>query len=425
MIRQTTAAVLSSLLLVGPVSPAWAAPALGTISGQLTVDGRPLSGMGLALVDLNSGEIYRTKSDARGNYRVRVLPGAYVVTSSSLAGLGVGKAPTRVVVESGRVVVASLELMKLPVVYQAPEPQQTPSPATGPQTSGNITHEPIGCLVAGQFPLLDATIEPAASVARARTYFKSALGEAYYFVEGALVEAKFTFKLPKPKLEASPITYYIQATTTEFGESQTAEVQAQVVADESECPEGLKVAPIGPPGAVTVFSATTAAVAVPVGFAATGVAVAGGTIASVALGGAALTLGARELGPDTAAPATTTTTTIPPPLPACRFDGVFTIFPTAPPPPVLQPCVVDPLTEQTTNCPCNILPPSCATRILGAACPENQKGISDLECCTFGASCPPAPAPTAPPPSGLVPVEPPLNQPCDRSLPSVIIPPSK
>src|SRR5438876_8342151 len=123
MLRETTAVALSSLLTLGPSASAWAAPSNGTLSGQVTVEGQPLQGMGLAIVDLKSGEIHRTKSDRQGMYRVEVQPGEYVVTSFSLAGLAVGKAPTRVVVERGRVAVASLDLLKLPIVYLNQEPQ--------------------------------------------------------------------------------------------------------------------------------------------------------------------------------------------------------------------------------------------------------------------------------------------------------------
>jgi hypothetical protein len=359
MFRELTAVSLSALLALSPTSVALAAPSQGTVEGRVTVEGKPLSGMGLAVVDLKSGEIIRTKSDAKGKYRVVVGAGEYVLTSVSLAGLGVGRAPTRIRVEAGKVASASLDLMKLAMVWQDPppvptpgqEPEQKPPVPSGPITAGNITHDPIGCLIAGQFPLIEATIEPAASVARARVYFKSALGSAYYFVEMTLVEGKFVGKLPKPKVEASPITYYIQATTTEFGESQTLEISAQVVADESECPEGLKVAPIGPPGAVTVFSASTAAVAVPVGFAAGGLAIAGGTLALI-LGGAALVVGgAVVVAPNdtttlattttttpsatttttTTTPPTTTTTTTPPPPPAPTTTNPVSPFSPAPP----------------------------------------------------------------------------------------------
>jgi hypothetical protein len=320
--------------------------------------------MGLAVVDLKSGEIHRTKSDAQGNYRLRVEAGEYVVTSLSLAGLGVGKAPSRVVVEAGRVVVASLDLLRLPVVYQTQEPlPQAPVPPSGPQTSGNITHEPVGCLVAGQFPLIEATIEPAASVARARVYFKSALGSAYYFVEMTLQDGKFVGKLPKPKLEASPITYYVQATTTEFGESQTQEIAAQVVADESECPEGLKVAPIGPAGAVTVFSATTAAVAVPVGFAAGGLAIAGGTLALVGglLGAGGLL--ATQLGDTTTTTAPTTTpTTVT--VPTTTTTTTTTTVSTSTTSTTLPNCSFD-SNNNPTNCPCISSPFIPATGFTG------------------------------------------------------------
>jgi hypothetical protein len=351
MLRECTAVAMSSFLALGPSMSAWAVPSNGTVSGQVTIDGRPLQGLGLALIDLKSGEIHRTKSNAKGDYRWQVLPGEYAVTTVSLAGLSVGKAPSRVVVEPGRVVVASLELMKLAIPFQTqtPEPAQTP-PASGPQTAGNITFEPVGCMVAGQFPLIEATIQPAASVARARVYFKSALSPAFYYVEmvqGA--DGKFVGKLPKPKLEASPITWYIMSIMTEGSESQTGETQSVVVADESECPEGLKVAPIGPPGAVTVFSAATAAVAVPVGFAAGGLAIAGGTLAAILLGlgaaaGAVAATGdetTTTLAPTTTTTAvvttTTTTTTTPPPtttttttLPNCSYNTA----------------------GQPTNCPC-------------------------------------------------------------------------
>ena len=124
------------------------------------------------------------------------------------------------------------------------------------------------CFIAGEFPLLDASIEPAASVARARTYFKGAAGDAFYYIEMTQTEGRYFGKLPRPRVEASPITYYLQSTTTEFEESQTQEIEAIVVQDKSECGDRV-VAAIGPAGPVTVFSAATgAAILAPAGFAA-------------------------------------------------------------------------------------------------------------------------------------------------------------
>ena len=79
----------------------------------------------------------------------------------------------------------------------------------------------IGCMIAGQFPMLNARIEPAASVARARAYFKSSQSPNWYYVEMVPADGGgFSGKLPRPKVEATPVTYYIQATTTEFGDEQ-------------------------------------------------------------------------------------------------------------------------------------------------------------------------------------------------------------
>ena len=139
------------------------------------------------------------------------------------------------------------------------------------------------CFIAGEFPLLDASIEPAASVARGRAYFKGAAGEAYYYVEMTQEQGRFFAKLPRPRVEASPITYYLQSTTTEFEESQTQEIEAIVVQDKEECGDRI-VAAIGPAGPVTVFSAATgASILAPTGFAAvaaSGIAV--GVIAVIA-----------------------------------------------------------------------------------------------------------------------------------------------
>jgi hypothetical protein len=154
---------------------------------------------------------------------------------------------------------------------QTPPAAQTPAGPVWAETSGTgaqIQFEPVTCFIAGEFPLLDSGIEPLASVARARVYFKGAAGDAYYYVEMTQEQGRYFGKLPRPRVEASPITYYVQSTTTEFEESQTQEIEAIVVADQAECGD-RKVAAIGPAGAVTVFSAATgASVLAPAGFAA-------------------------------------------------------------------------------------------------------------------------------------------------------------
>ena len=108
-------------------------------------------------------------------------------------------------------------------------------------------------------------------MARARTYFKAAGGESFYYVEMTQDAGRFFGKLPRPKIEASPITYYLQSTTTEFEESQTTEIEAIIVEKREDCGD-RKIAIFGPPGEVTVFSAASGAAIAPIGFAAGGAA---------------------------------------------------------------------------------------------------------------------------------------------------------
>jgi len=183
-----------------------------------------------------------------------------------------------------------------------PADPQAPAGQVFAETSGagaQIQFEPVTCFVAGEFPLLDAGIEPIASVARARVYFKGAAGTSFYYVEMAQETGRYYGKLPRPRIEASPITYYLQSTTTEFDESQTREIDAIVVTDKDECGD-RKVAAFGPTGPVTVFSAATgSSTLAPAGFvAASGLAF--GVVMLIATGAAvAGIVGGIVVGPGT------------------------------------------------------------------------------------------------------------------------------
>src|SRR5712691_7326761 len=308
------ASLVLAVFLASPPVDVVSAPEMGTIKGAVTVSNRPLRGVSLAFVDLASGAIYRTTSVDAGAFQARVPAGRYVLTTENNVGLAVGRAPSMIAVEPGQVAVAEVDLSPIPgaasAAPQEPPPgapqQPLPQPAPGgPVTSTEINHDPIGCMVAGQFPLVDAQIEPAASVARARVYFKAAQSDVWYYVEMTPAEAGFVGKLPRPKIEASPISYYIQATTTEFGENRTPEIAAIVVAEAKDCPGDKKVAAIGPPGEVTVFSAATGAAIAPIGFAAGGLALT--TIALVLAGVFAAGVAVKAATNETT---TTTTTTV-------------------------------------------------------------------------------------------------------------------
>ncbi len=304
-IRRAASLLLVALLALPPGLVS-SAPSSGVIQGTVVLEGRPLSGVTVAFIELDSGDVVRAVSGDDGSFETQAAPGQYAVTTESQAGLAVGRAPVRVAVASGTVANAEVELLTVPSALpqqNAPEgtalpgvpegfdtgvPEGEPQAPAGPvwaETTGTgaeIRFEPVTCFVAGQFPLLDAEMAPIQSVARARLYFKAAVGESFFYVEMTEQEGQFFGKLPPPQVAASPITYYLQATTTEFEESQTREIDAIVVEDEAECGD-LKVAAVGPPGAITVFSAASgASVIAPAGFAALGAGLAIGTVAVIA-----------------------------------------------------------------------------------------------------------------------------------------------
>jgi hypothetical protein len=356
------AVALLALLIALPPGDVSSAPQGGTIRGNVSLEGRPLSGVTVAFIELQSGDVVRAVSKGDGAFETKAPAGDYAVTTESQAGLTVGQAPLKVTVSDGQVATADVSLVAvasaLPqetgaaapgaaAIATPPAGQEPPSspPATPPaegqgagegqapagpvyaETSGagaQIQFEPVTCFVAGEFPLLDASIQPLASVARARVYFKGVAGSAFYYVEMSPDQGRYFGKLPRPQVAASPITYYIQSTTTEFEESQTREIDAIVVQDKGECGD-RKIAAFGPAGAVTVFSASTgASILAPAGFAAAASGLAVGTITVIAGGAAAAgVLGGVVVGPGTGGGGAT-----PPPI---------IVEPTAIPTPVPQP----------------------------------------------------------------------------------------
>jgi hypothetical protein len=362
--RRAAAVVLVTLLASPPVDLR-SAPAVGTIQGTVTLSGHPLTGVEIALIDLQSGAVFRTTTGKGGNFETKLAPGQYAVATENKAGLVVSKAPAYVPVVAGRVASAQIDLLALPsavlqdVPAQAPPPippvptttgaspnpdlPQTPPqtpPAAAPTSGAGINFDAVTCFVAGEFPLLDAGIEPLPNIARARVYFRAAQGSSFYYVEMTQETGRFFGKLPRPKTEASPITYYLQATTTEFEESQTPEIEAIVVEKKEDCGD-RKVAAYGPPGEVTVFSAATGAAISPAGFAAGGAAIAAGTIALIAGGAAAAGIGVGIATKPTPAPTPVPTpvpTPTPTPTPAPTPRPTPEPTPTPRPRPTPTPC---------------------------------------------------------------------------------------
>ena len=365
--RKPAAVVLVALLAIPPV-PVGAAPTLGTVQGTVTLSGRPLAGVEVALIDLQSGAVFRATSGKGGAFEARLAPGQYAVATENRAGLVVSKAPAYVPVVAGQIASARIDLLALPaaVLQDLPAPAPPPlapgqepalpaaaapdvqstmpaePPAAAPTTGAGINFDAVTCFVAGEFPLLDAGIEPLPSIARARVYFRAAQGSSFYYIEMTQETGRFFGKLPRPRIEASPITYYLQATTTEFEESQTPEIEAIVVEKKEDCGD-RKVAAYGPPGEVTVFSSATGAAIAPAGFAAGGAAIAAGTIALIAGGAAAAGIGVGVITNPNPTPSPTPIPTpeptpTPTPIPTPRPSPTPTPTPAPTPKPTPTPC---------------------------------------------------------------------------------------
>ncbi len=321
-------AVALVVLLALPGGSLSSAPGPGIITGVVRLAGQAKSGVTVAFIDLQSGAVVRATTNEKGSFKANAPPGEYAVTTESQAGLAVKQAPLRVGVVAGKEASADVELAAVPqAVLQAPTPPPATEPPAGApaaegqppateprapatpsfaETTGSgaqIQFKPVTCFLAGEFPLLDAKIEPASSVARARIYFRGAKGTFYYYVEMNQEADRYVGKLPRPRVEASPITYYIQSTTTDFEESQTREIEAAVVEKKEDCGD-REMAAFGPPGPVTVFSASTGAVGSPMGFAAAGAAgIAVGVITIIAASAAtAGIVGGVVPGPGTTGP---------------------------------------------------------------------------------------------------------------------------
>jgi hypothetical protein len=72
--RQALSAVLVALL-VSPPLDVLSAPSQGTIQGVVTMQGRPLQGVGVAFIELESGNVVRATSGSNGGFEAKAAPG--------------------------------------------------------------------------------------------------------------------------------------------------------------------------------------------------------------------------------------------------------------------------------------------------------------------------------------------------------------
>lgn len=116
-----------------------------------------------------------------------------------------------------------------------------------------ITLPPIKCVLADRFPQIEAVITPPES--KARFFFKGAGSTEYYYVEMLPKVGRFVAKLPKPKDEAGPLTYYIEVVGPDGAKARTQELAAEVIRSAGSCSDPDAVAEVGPSGDVEVFTA--------------------------------------------------------------------------------------------------------------------------------------------------------------------------
>lgn len=128
---------------------------------------------------------------------------------------------------------------------QAP-PTPTPPPARVAPAGLDIDHKAVGCIVAEQYPRLEACFAPSDGLGRAQVQFRAAKTSAWYAVDMKPDGPCFSTFLPKPKRETTSIDYFVFAVDKQFVESQRPEkapdapYQPRVVRKKSEC-EPLKV----------------------------------------------------------------------------------------------------------------------------------------------------------------------------------------
>src|SRR5437870_10485897 len=109
------------------------------------------------------------------------------------------------------------------------------------------------CILAGQYPQFHGVIIPLDGVTRSRLFFQSALSSDFYYVEAVREGGRYVARLPRPRPEAGPISFYLEATRSDFSQGRSAEGTAIVVRKIEECPSDRKAAPVAPGGPVSVF----------------------------------------------------------------------------------------------------------------------------------------------------------------------------
>ena len=162
----------------------------------------------------------------------------------------------------------------------------------GPSTGSlQVSHEPVGCMIADQSPQIEATVAPSWSVADVRVYFRSALSPDLYYIAAERQGDRYVASLPRPQLNAGPVTFYVEAASRAGVLARSAEDIASVVPNAMACPAGLRPAPIDPNTTqLTIFS-DSGSTAPAAGFTGISSVLAGTALAAAGVAGAAVAVG--------------------------------------------------------------------------------------------------------------------------------------
>jgi len=145
-----------------------------------------------------------------------------------------------------------------------------------------IDHRPVECATAGKFPRLEASFDPAATVATARVVFQG-LSKDWYSVTMTAAGTAYSGVLPKPTKSLKSFRYYIEVTDASFGTNRTAEFVAEVVDSASACRGKLMAGALA--SASVILHSPVGVAVLPAGFSSAGV-VAGSAAASSGVDGA-------------------------------------------------------------------------------------------------------------------------------------------
>lgn len=159
-----------------------------------------------------------------------------------------------------------------------------------------IDHAQVACVVAQQFPVLSARIDPAERVARARVYFRAAGRPHWYSVEMKRKDSVYQGTLPRPRKGTAGIEYYIEAVDTATASTRTSDYAPAVVGSAAECSRTMAAAGMTSVPSAVAVSAPRGASLVPAGFEANGIVAASATGAAVAATAVAAGAGGGGLG---------------------------------------------------------------------------------------------------------------------------------